>query len=126
MSARWSNSWPYEVGYKKPPKRSRFKPGVSGNPRGRPRNAKGLKQLLHEALDNKPITVNEGGDSHNDAKERADRASSNYRNSIKGDTRSTALLLREANDTHAWGKEDKENKFMELRFVEPDKKKEDK
>ena len=27
----------YEVGYGKPPKHSRFKPGQSGNPKGRPR-----------------------------------------------------------------------------------------
>lgn len=26
----------YEIGYKKPPKKTRFKPGVSGNPKGRP------------------------------------------------------------------------------------------
>jgi hypothetical protein len=26
----------HEVGYRKPPKNSRFKPGVSGNPKGRP------------------------------------------------------------------------------------------
>lgn len=31
----------YEVGYCKPPKASRFKPGVSGNPKGRPRKAPG-------------------------------------------------------------------------------------
>lgn len=30
----------YEVGYGKPPLASRFKPGRSGNPRGRPRGAK--------------------------------------------------------------------------------------
>jgi hypothetical protein len=29
----------YEVGYKKPPKHSRFKKGESGNPRGRPKRA---------------------------------------------------------------------------------------
>ena len=27
----------YEVGYKKPPKEYQFKPGVSGNPKGRPK-----------------------------------------------------------------------------------------
>jgi hypothetical protein len=27
----------YEVGYKKPPKRTQFKPGKSGNPKGRPK-----------------------------------------------------------------------------------------
>ena len=30
---------PYEVGYGKPPKASRFKPGTSGNPGGRPRGS---------------------------------------------------------------------------------------
>jgi hypothetical protein len=34
------------VGYKRPPKRHQFPPGRSGNPRGRPRGAKGLKQIL--------------------------------------------------------------------------------
>jgi hypothetical protein len=32
-----------EVGYGKPPKHGQFKPGKSGNPRGRPRGAHGLK-----------------------------------------------------------------------------------
>ena len=27
----------YEIGYGKPPKQTRFKPGQSGNPRGRPK-----------------------------------------------------------------------------------------
>ena len=30
----------YEVGYGKPPKEHRFKKGQSGNPRGRPKDAK--------------------------------------------------------------------------------------
>lgn len=29
----------YQVGYGKPPRHARFRPGVSGNPRGRPRGA---------------------------------------------------------------------------------------
>jgi Family of unknown function (DUF5681) len=29
----------YQVGYAKPPRHTRFRPGVSGNPRGRPRGA---------------------------------------------------------------------------------------
>lgn len=38
----------YEVGYGKPPKATRFKPGQSGNPRGRPKGAKNRKPALHE------------------------------------------------------------------------------
>ncbi len=38
----------YEVGYSKPPKATRFKPGQSGNPRGRPRGAKNKRPGLHE------------------------------------------------------------------------------
>lgn len=40
----------YEVGYGKPPKHSQFPKGTSGNPRGRPRGARGLKSDLLAAL----------------------------------------------------------------------------
>ena len=33
-------TYDYDIGYKKPPKHSQFKDGVSGNPRGRPPKAK--------------------------------------------------------------------------------------
>ncbi|QIE45213.1 hypothetical protein G5B38_06555 [Pseudohalocynthiibacter aestuariivivens] len=38
----------YEVGYGKPPATTRFKPGVSGNPRGRPKGAKNKLPKLNE------------------------------------------------------------------------------
>lgn len=40
----------YEVGYRKPPKQNQFKPGQSGNLRGRPKAAKGLKTITRELL----------------------------------------------------------------------------
>jgi len=41
----------YAVGYRKPPVHTRFRKGVSGNPRGRPRRKTDLASLLSEALD---------------------------------------------------------------------------
>lgn len=38
----------YEVGYAKPPRRTRFQPGQSGNPRGRPKGAKNKRPGIHE------------------------------------------------------------------------------
>lgn len=38
----------YEVGYAKPPEATRFRPGQSGNPRGRPKGAKNRRPALHE------------------------------------------------------------------------------
>lgn len=39
-----------KVGYKNPPVASRFRPGVSGNPRGRPKGSKGFAALLRKEL----------------------------------------------------------------------------
>lgn len=39
-----------EVGYRKPPRQHRFRKGQSGNPRGRPAGAKGLKTDLNQVL----------------------------------------------------------------------------
>ncbi len=50
----------YEVGYGKPPKASRFKPGQSGNPRGRRRGARNKRTILKELL-REPMTYTEHG-----------------------------------------------------------------
>lgn len=46
----------YEVGYGKPPEHSRFKPGRSGNPHGRPKGAKGMNTMVRSLLTEK-VTV---------------------------------------------------------------------
>lgn len=41
------------IGYGKPPKKSQYKPGQSGNPKGRPKGAKSLKSVLQKELTSK-------------------------------------------------------------------------
>src|SRR5471030_425456 len=52
----------YEVGYGRPPKETRFQPGKSGNPRGRPKVERPLGDALREALHRQIEVVNERGD----------------------------------------------------------------
>lgn len=40
----------YQVGYGKPPKHTRFKPGRSGNPKGRPKGVRNFKSDVKKAL----------------------------------------------------------------------------
>lgn len=49
----------YQVGYRKPPRHSQFKPGQSGNPRGRKKGSRGLKTDLHAEL-NRIVEVKVG------------------------------------------------------------------
>jgi len=51
-----------EVGYGKPPRAHRFKPGKSGNPKGRPKGSQNTNTVLHTILDRK-IEVRSGGTS---------------------------------------------------------------
>src|SRR5262245_51797693 len=55
----------YEIGFGKPPKESRFKPGKSGNPSGRPKGSKNrcLRSIaeLVRAESNREIVVTENG-----------------------------------------------------------------
>src|ERR1700757_4180654 len=64
--ARWRPPMPddkgdYQVGYRKPPRHSRFVTGQSGNPRGRPPGAQNMKTLLTKALNELVVVTDQGG-----------------------------------------------------------------
>lgn len=59
----------YEVGYGRPPKRSQWKKGQSGNARGRPRGSRGLKADLHDQL-NEKLTISMSGKQVKDTTQR--------------------------------------------------------
>jgi hypothetical protein len=51
----------YAVGYGKPPHHTRFQPGRSGNPKGRPKSAKGLKTMVRETMTKRVDVRTAGG-----------------------------------------------------------------
>jgi phosphoenolpyruvate carboxylase len=48
------------IGYRKPPVSTRFRPGVSGNPRGRPKGTLNVTTVLIKTVREK-VVINEGG-----------------------------------------------------------------
>jgi flagellar hook-basal body complex protein FliE len=81
----------YEIGYGKPPLDTRFKAGVSGNPSGRPKGAKNLTTLVHEAL-NEPVIVAENGRRRKVSKRQA-IIKQLINRSAQGDLKATQMLL---------------------------------
>jgi len=80
----------YEVGYRKPPKHTQFKPGKSGNPRGRPKGTKNLATDLREEL-GETVLVREGDRAKRISKQRA-LVKSLMTRTLKGDARAATLL----------------------------------
>jgi hypothetical protein len=84
----------YPVGYRRPPKEYQWKPGQSGNPKGRPRKKRD-KQIILEKIMNETITISEDGEKRKVSKCDA-LFRSHMAKAIRGDTRSAKLILQEA------------------------------
>jgi hypothetical protein len=50
----------YEIGFGKPPQHSRFRKGLSGNPKGRPKGRRNLATVLERTLQEK-VVIKENG-----------------------------------------------------------------
>jgi len=80
-----------EVGYCKPPKRTRFKKGQTGNPKGRPKGAKNLATLLGQVLATRVKVVTPGGPKTVPIRQAL--LLSQAAKAVKGDTRAADLLI---------------------------------
>ena len=83
----------YRVGYQKPPEKTRFPKGVSGNPAGRMKGSKNVAKLLLDAL-SEPVAVNENGRRKQITKAEA-MIKQLVNKGASGDARSIQLLLAE-------------------------------
>jgi hypothetical protein len=83
----------YEIGYKKPPRQTRFKRGESGNPSGRPKGSKNLATLLEKELRQR-VVVNENGRRRSITKQEA-MIKHLVNKALSGDRRLLQLMLEE-------------------------------
>jgi hypothetical protein len=82
----------YAIGYGKPPTTSRFKPGKSGNAKGRPKGQKNLKTLIRQAM-TAMISVQEGTSSRKVSKLEG-VVLRQLQSALKGDDRSAMAVMK--------------------------------
>ena len=83
----------YKVGFGRPPQEHQFKPGQSGNPRGRPKGTKNYKTDLVEELQEQ-VLVTEGGRKQKLSKQRA-MIKSLVARAVNGDPRAATAVIGE-------------------------------
>lgn len=84
----------YSIGYKRPPRATRFKPGQSGNAKGRPKGSENLSRVLQQEL-SRHIVVVDNGQRKTITKQQA-FITQLVNKAASGDPRSIAILLKAA------------------------------
>jgi hypothetical protein len=80
-----------KVGYRRPPAHSRFRPGQTGNPKGRPKGAANLRTDLRDEL-SEHIRVREGERDLKVSKQRA-MLKALVAKALRGDARAANVVL---------------------------------
>lgn len=83
---------PYDVGYGKPPKDTQFKPGQSGNPKGRRRGKRNLRSVFTEAL-RETVAISENGSTRKVQKMEA-IVQVTINKALKGDPKGLAAIIQ--------------------------------
>jgi hypothetical protein len=109
------NSDGKKAGYGNPPNHSKFKPGQSGNPKGRPKGSKNVHQLLSKILKEKIAITDAGKKMVVEKMEGALRALVNK--SFEGNPQSLRLLLQVIEAEEAGTQEPQENPFTEEDYL---------
>jgi hypothetical protein len=87
------------TGRRPPPEHTRYKPGQSGNPKGRPKHAKNLATIFNEVM-GAPVTLSEKGRPVQRTRLEVILLQLST-DSIKGNPKARELLLRMARDLEA-------------------------
>ena len=98
-SRRSPKTHPTRLATGKPPKHTRFKPGQSGHPSGRPRGQRNFRTAVREALKEK-ITIREG-DRTRTVSKMDGIIQVTFNKALKGDAKSASLLSSSWSDGRA-------------------------
>ena len=90
-----------EVGYRKPPESTRFKPGQSGNPNGRPTSSRASRASAFEVIVEKTLTVDDGGGTREITVEEALQQRT-YRDALAGKRMAQREVMKWIMKREAW------------------------
>lgn len=108
----------YDVGYGRPPKHTRFKPGQSGNPRGRPKGSADMSTHIEDALKEK-VVISESGRRRTITKGKA-IAKQVVNKAASGNLQAARLLLLQQKAQQSDAQQVRAHKDIEAKAPQPE------